>query len=85
MKTTRTLTIDCHKADTVLRVHKEIERQLHFPKHYGHNLDALHDCLSEVLIEHVVQLHWEDSTASRKDAGIHAIHALLLTLCRNAV
>lgn len=28
-------------------IHRSIARQLDLPDYYGHNLDALHDCLTE--------------------------------------
>ena len=29
-------------------VHEALRQALSFPAHYGHNLDALHDCLTEL-------------------------------------
>lgn len=29
-------------------VHKYLKRKFHFPAYYGNNLDALHDCLTEI-------------------------------------
>jgi len=46
----------------------EIARELHFPKYFGRNLDALWDVLTTD-IEGPVELVWEDSAVSRKSMG----------------
>lgn len=33
---------------TAAQLHAEIARQLNLPEYYGANLDALHDCLTEI-------------------------------------
>lgn len=47
----------------------EIGRALEFPEHYGHNLDALHDCLRDVGTGgHGVVLLWDGwATLARAD------------------
>ena len=40
--------IDFSKAFDKSSIHEVIKVSLDFPEHYGKNLDALHDCLSEM-------------------------------------
>ncbi|MFZ2593789.1 MAG: barstar family protein [Minisyncoccia bacterium] len=73
------LTIDCAKTKTATSIHQSIASQLSFPTYYGHNLDALHDCLSDTLLEHAVILKWKDTAHSKKIISIKEIKALLKT------
>ena len=34
--------------DTPEKAHADLARVLHFPDYYGNNLDALHDCLTDL-------------------------------------
>jgi RNAse (barnase) inhibitor barstar len=77
MKKPYTLHIDCRVDTTPARVHARIAEQLHFPVYYGANLDALQDCLSEVLLERRVVVEWRDTPASKRSKGLRAIHTLL--------
>ena len=45
--------------------HREIAKLLNFPKHYGHNLDAMWDFLSDGLGMYTT-LHWKNSNISRE-------------------
>ena len=40
--------IDCSQIKTQEDLHRIFREALTFPAHYGNNLDALHDCLSEI-------------------------------------
>ena len=40
------ITIHCNKIETLRQLHEVLARELNFPHWYGHNLDALHDCLT---------------------------------------
>lgn len=42
------IVIDCSHLDTPGQLHTEIAQALDFPAYYGHNLDALYDCLTEL-------------------------------------
>lgn len=42
------ITIDCQGFVPRSDLHKAFAEALHFPDHYGNNLDALHDCLTEI-------------------------------------
>lgn len=46
---------------------------LHFPSWYGHNLDALADCLGDLswLPEGPVDIHWADGLLAAADPGAH--------------
>ena len=46
----------------------EISRKLHFPDHFGRNLDALWDVLTTD-VKGPVDLAWEDLEASQKSMG----------------
>ncbi len=41
---------DCTKWTDTNQIHKDLKKQLDFPDHYGENLSALNDCLSDVEI-----------------------------------
>ncbi len=43
----RTVTIDGSRFETVREIHAFLAAELGFPAYYGHNLDALHDVLTE--------------------------------------
>lgn len=52
--------------DTPSRFYAELARQLEFPSHFGHNLDALWDILTGD-VEGPLEIVWEDcDTASAK-------------------
>ena len=42
------ITIDCGGIATKQELHEHIAEMLHFPDWYGHNLDALMDCLTDL-------------------------------------
>ena len=42
------ITIDCTGFQTKDQLHDAFSEVLCFPAHYGRNLDALHDCLTEI-------------------------------------
>ena len=75
--TSQKLSIDCRREKTVDSIHAAIARQLRFPGYYGANLDALHDSLGDFLLEHTLSLHWRDTPASRANAEIQAIKAMV--------
>ena len=58
------ITIDCKGFVPRSDLHKAFADALAFPDHYGNNLDALHDCLTE--ISEKTRLHlvnWSDAEA----------------------
>lgn len=40
--------IDCSNISEAKQLHRELARFLNFPEWYGHNLDALYDCIAEL-------------------------------------
>lgn len=44
----REYVIDCEEMTDRESAHEHIARVLEFPEYYGHNLDALFDCLTEM-------------------------------------
>ena len=52
--------IDCHLFSCRQDVHQAFAEALSFPDYYGSNLDALHDCLTEIGTDtQILLLHWE--------------------------
>ena len=44
----KTITIDCSGITDPKALHRMLARGLDFPQWYGHNLDALYDCLTDI-------------------------------------
>ena len=42
------VTIDCSGIETARQLHEAFAAALNFPHWYGHNLDALYDCLTSL-------------------------------------
>lgn len=40
--------IDCSQISQARQLHETLARLLNFPQWYGHNLDALYDCITEL-------------------------------------
>ena len=55
------ITIDCVGIETAQCLHKKLKEALGFPEFYGHNLDALHDCLTEISEDTKLTLEHFDS------------------------
>ena len=43
------ITIDCTLIPDKAALHQALAQALHFPNYYGNNLDALYDCLTDIL------------------------------------
>lgn len=71
------ITIDCRGLVPRSDLHRAFADALAFPDHYGNNLDALHDCLTEIAEETRIRLlHWaaaEESLGSYAQAAKRAI------------
>lgn len=44
----KAIVLDFHEFDTAREAHAYLAEHLDFPAYYGHNLDALYDCLTEL-------------------------------------
>lgn len=56
----RDITIDCQGFVPRSDLHKAFADALSFPEHYGNNLDALHDCLTDISEPTRIRLlHWD--------------------------
>lgn len=54
--------VDCSDIGCSKELHRAIAASLSFPDWYGHNLDALYDCLTEIGAPiHLVLCNWDDS------------------------
>lgn len=55
--------IDCMAIDTATEFHRQLAAVLSFPEWYGHNLDALYDCLTELAAPtHLILVNWDENT-----------------------
>lgn len=64
------ITIDCRGFVPRSDLHRAFADALSFPDHYGNNLDALHDCLTDLSEETRIRLvNWEDT---EKNLGSYA-------------
>ena len=79
----REITIDCLWIRDRVGFHETIAKALEFPEWYGGNLDALHDCLTDIHEEIRVRFqNWETMeakmtgfSAGAKKAILHAAFA----------
>ena len=56
------ITINCCAFLSRSDLHRVLADALAFPDHYGSNLDALHDCLTEIAEETIISLaNWKDA------------------------
>ena len=60
----RFLTIDCSGITDKAGFHEAVAQTLEFPSWYGKNLDALHDCLTEISEETSLTLNGFDTLGS---------------------
>ena len=53
------ITLCCTGIATKQQLHNALAEALHFPDWYGHNLDALYDCLTDLRDIHLVLTQWQ--------------------------
>lgn len=64
------ITIDCRGFIPRSELHRTFADALSFPDHYGNNLDALHDCLTDITEPTRIRLlHW---AAAEENLGSYA-------------
>lgn len=64
------ITIDCGEITTAEQFHSALAQALGFPAHYGNNLDALFDCLTENRTDReLIFRNWHKLQYALKDYG----------------
>ena len=59
------VTLDCRGFVPRSELHRAFAEALSFPYHYGNNLDALHDCLTDLPEEtRLILQHWDAAEES---------------------
>ena len=56
MENPRMITIDCSGIQNKDQFHDLLAKELDFPEYYGHNLDALFDCLTDICVPTNIRL-----------------------------
>jgi len=74
--------IDCTKIETPEDFHRIFRETLSFPEWYGNNLDALHDCLTEISGK-VRLLDWTTAEAKLGTYGAKAKKVIMTAALRN--
>ena len=74
--------IDCTKIHTKEDLHRIFQETLSFPAWYGSNLDALHDCLTEISGK-VRLLDWENAENRLGSYGKKAKKAIAAAALHN--
>lgn len=71
----REIVFDSLHVESIGELHRELARNLGFPKHYGMNLDALYDCLSgEIALP--LRIIWKNYHVTRSKLGRDAVKVL---------
>jgi RNAse (barnase) inhibitor barstar len=64
--------IDCSDIQNAGQLHRKMARLLAFPEWYGHNLDALYDCLTE--LPSFTRLYLDNwNSSSLRGSGFEAV------------
>ena len=78
------ITIDCKGFVPRSDLHKAFADALSFPDHYGNNLDALHDCLTDISEDTRIRLlNWADAEESLGNYARAAKRAILEAAIEN--
>ena len=63
------ITINCATIASMAEIHEILARELNFPQWYGRNLDALHDCLTDLSADTAIIL----ADAAKADPRLIAV------------
>ena len=63
------ITIDCSTISDRETFHTTMEKALEFPSWYGKNLDALHDCLTEIFTQ--TRIHFTNWNRLEDTLGLY--------------
>lgn len=74
-----TITLDAKLMKDVKSTHNYLKEKFNFPYYYGENLDALYDCLGDIMEETVIEL--ENSQSLKDNLGDYA--EKILSIFRN--
>ena len=78
------ITIDCRGFVPRSDLHRAFAEALSFPDHYGNNLDALHDCLTEIAEPTRIRLlNWAAAEETLGNYARSAKRAILDAAIRN--
>ena len=67
----KNLTLDFKKFMTPREAHEYIAKNLDFPDHYGKNLDALYDCLTDISEKVTIEIKDYDALDFRENAMVN--------------
>lgn len=67
------ITVDCSQLADGAQLHQALFEALSLPQWYGHNLDALFDCLTELEDTHLILQNWNALVWDRQ--GFEAVFA----------
>ena len=59
------ITLDAQRMESREQAHQYLREQLGLPEHYGGNLDALYDCLTELGEETVLRVTHQEALAEK--------------------
>lgn len=80
----REITIDCRGFVPRSDLHRAFAEALAFPEWYGNNLDALHDCLTDIREETRLRLlNWDAAEEALGRYALGAKRAILDAACDN--
>ena len=80
------IVIDCSRFASGEDLHRAFAEALGFPAHYGGNLDALHDCLTDISRQTTIHLTgWDAAEASLGRYAAAAKKAILHAAATNTV
>lgn len=77
--------VDCARAKSKSAVLRAIAKAVDFPEHFGGNLDALYDCLTDTLLEQKVGMVLALRNLHEDDPGLAEHAPAIAQVCEDAV